>query len=287
MPCRIVWLQVSRSTRKLFGRRYRHRSRNRGHNDVRHMRGPAADAKHGNMRRQRQYRGIRIGVEQVFEGDLPRHNHREGYATLVLAGSFTEASFSGCHRARPGDVLLHGAFDCHANYGRSRQPLQLLRLPWFDDACEGRYHVSDPDLLVRISERDPRGSLVLLRQMMVPMVDAALHWTEALALTLAQRPRQRIEDWSEENRMSPEAVSRGFRRAFGVPPGHFRLESMTRNAWRTLRAERRPLTAIAHDHGFADLAHMSRSVRAFTGAAPSAWRAFDQSGSSHPESLRA
>ncbi len=249
------------------------------------MRGPNAEANHGNMRRQRQYRGIRIGVEQVFEGDLSRHNHRDGYATLVLAGAFTEASFSGRHRARPGDVLLHGAFDCHANYGRSRQPLQLLRLPWRCDACEGHYRVRDPDLLVRVSERDLRESLALLRQMMAPVADTALHWTEALARTLVQRPRLRIEDWSEENHMTPEAVSRGFRRAFGVTPGHFRLESMTRNAWRTLRAEQRPLTAIAQDQGFADLAHMSRSVRAFTGAAPSAWRGFDQSGSSHLESL--
>jgi AraC-like DNA-binding protein len=34
-----------------------------------------------------------------------------------------------------------------------------------------------------------------------------------------------------------------------------------------------PLTGLAYDHGFADLAHMTRSVSALTGRPPSAWRA--------------
>jgi hypothetical protein len=42
------------------------------------------------------YRAIRYGVETLASGiALPRHRHTLGYATVVLAGVFEEASFSG------------------------------------------------------------------------------------------------------------------------------------------------------------------------------------------------
>ena len=54
-------------------------------------------------------------------------------------------------------------------------------------------------------------------------------------------------------------MSRGFHEAFGVTPVLFRLEARTRRAWRALAGSERSLTAIAHEQGFADRAHMSRS----------------------------
>jgi transcriptional regulator GlxA family with amidase domain len=57
-----------------------------------------------------------------------------------------------------------------------------------------------------------------------------------------------------------------------VSPKLFRLEARTRRAWRALTGSALSLTSIAHEQGFADLAHMSRSVCGFTGFPPSRWR---------------
>lgn len=62
------------------------------------------------------FRQIRVGVERMARAsDLPRHRHREGYANVVLAGSFVEAGFWGVAEVTPGDVIAHAAFECHQN----------------------------------------------------------------------------------------------------------------------------------------------------------------------------
>lgn len=68
-------------------------------------------------------------------------------------------------------------------------------------------------------------------------------------------------------------MSRGFRRHFGTSPKLYRLEARSRRAWQKILRSAQTLTSIAHECGFADLAHLSRSVRALTGASPSTWRA--------------
>src|ERR1700678_3809143 len=101
------------------------------------------------MFRPHLYRSVRPGVERLPGSTCrPRHRHLEGYATVVLAGTFTETSFAGRMPAVPGDVLLHGRFDCHMDVGHSRRSLQILRLPWLNDAVEGHFRTPDPEQIV-------------------------------------------------------------------------------------------------------------------------------------------
>jgi AraC-like DNA-binding protein len=223
------------------------------------------------------YRSIPTGVERLPAGIcLPRHRHREGYANVVLTGSFTEASFAGRFQVQPGHVLLHGAFDCHANDSVGARGPQILRLPWLRDDVEGAFRVADADALAALAERDPIAATAELERMLIPIPPAGLHWTEALAAALRADPGLRISEWSERRGMAPETVSRGFARAFGTTPRQFRLEVRTRLAWRRIVSSPASLTTIAHQTGFADQAHMTRSVRQFTGQAPSTWRARGQ-----------
>ena len=68
-----------------------------------------------------------------------------------------------------------------------------------------------------------------------------------------------------------EHLSRGFGRVFGVTPQRFRLETRARAALADLSGPA-TLAEVAALHGFADQAHMTRSVRDLTGATPGAWK---------------
>ena len=217
-------------------------------------------------------RSVRWGTETVPTGDHHRHYHREAYATVVLAGRFVETAFAGRSPVEPGDVLLHAAFDAHADVGGSPLGPTILRLPWFAAGCEGRFRIADPDALARLAERDPVVARDLLAREMVPVAAARSDWVEQLANDILNGPVESITRWAEENRLAPETVSRGFAKAFEVSPKLFRLETRTRAAWRAIVGGRDSLTGIAHQQGFADLAHMSRSVRVMTGASPRYWR---------------
>lgn len=228
------------------------------------------------MPAQRNYdRPPGAGVDK-FPADavLPRHRHLHGYASVVLAGTFTEASFRGLMPAKPGDVLLHGRFDSHCDYGQGgAHKVQLLRLPWVYDHIEGHFCVSDPDELVRVAEGDPWVAMEMLARKIRPARVRDPHWTDVLATALRSDGPLSLREWAERTGVRPEALSRGFRRYFGTSPKLYRLEARSRRAWQKVVRSTQTLTTIAHECGFADLAHLSRSVRALTGAPPSAWRA--------------
>ena len=220
-------------------------------------------------------------IVDEFRADavLPRHRHRHGYASVILAGRFTEASFCGVAQAEAGDVLLHGRFDCHADYGDGgTNAIQILRLPWGDDEVEGHFRVSDPDALVLIAERDPQAASEALAREIRPVSVIHPHWADILAMELRREDASSLHDWAAGAGVRPEALSRGFGRYFGVSPKRYRLEARSRRGWQKVMRSTQTLTAIAHECGFADLAHLSRSVRALTGAPPSAWRATVKSG---------
>jgi AraC-like DNA-binding protein len=225
------------------------------------------------MARRHSYRSVEYGRERLPPGlVLPRHRHTAGYATVVLGGRFIEASFAGRAAARAGDVLLHARFDCHSNSGERASGLHILRLPWLDDDLEGQFLVRDVDAIARIAERDPHEASEALRASLERPACDGRDWPEALADALARDPSLSLRGWALEEGLAPETVSRGFRQAFGVSPKLFRLEVRARRAWNLVVRSEKPLTRIAHDLAFADLAHMSRSVSIFTGRPPSAWR---------------
>jgi AraC-like DNA-binding protein len=210
-------------------------------------------------------------------GEAPsRHLHRSSYASVILSGSFVEAGFCGRVNVQPGDVLLHGRFDCHANTTTCSRSVTILSLPWRDDWAEGHFHVVDPDLLVRLAEQDPRESMNALAESVQPVCSASRHWTGQLASDLQTTVNISLRRWAGALGVRPEAISRGFYREFGVSPKQYRLESRTRSAWRELLLSPKTLTTIAHDSGFSDLAHLSRSVRSLTGYSPSVWRSWSR-----------
>jgi len=204
---------------------------------------------------------------------LRRHRHERGYACIVLAGSYEEAGDCGRHRVRAGDVICHNPFDAHCDHmsAAGAVTLNITLSDWSEfpaDLCR----VPDPDAIVRVAERDAEAARALLLASLQPVRCAALDWPDLLADDMRRHPHLCLSDWAEERGLAPATVSRGFRRVYDVSCAAFRAQLRGRRAWRALVHGVQPLSVIAQESGFADQAHMTRSVYALTGRLPSHWR---------------
>jgi AraC-like DNA-binding protein len=206
---------------------------------------------------------------------MPRHRHFEAYAIVVVEGSFEQTNYAGRMIARSGDLLVQPTLDCHANVMIS-PGARVLRLAWpFEQGVGGIHSLRDLDALVRLAERDHAAAAqAALREVSAVGLRRGCirDWPDLLAADLAGSQSTGIIEWSDARGLARETVSRGFSKAFDVSPAAFRTELRARQAWLRSVTTRERLADIALDTGFADQAHMTRSVRAMTGAPPRAWR---------------
>jgi AraC-like DNA-binding protein len=203
---------------------------------------------------------------------LPRHCHREAFAAVVLSGTYVEAGDRGRVRVGAGDVVLHGRYeshwDCFAVDGA-----EVLVLPYVDASTHsGIARIEDPDAVARMAERDLSQAARHLAAHLRPAATVDEDWPDRLARQLRADPDLAIHEWAEEIGLSPGSVSRGFRRVYGLAPVTFRARMRALRALALLDCPR-PLADIAASCGFADQAHLSRSIRQLTGYPPRAWRA--------------
>jgi AraC-like DNA-binding protein len=191
---------------------------------------------------------------------------------VVLRGTYEECGARGQFRVGPGEVLLHGAFEAHLDRFayRGAHILNLVGTDLIPAISVGR--VADADALVRTAERDPRAAVRQLHEQLRPLEPTTADWPAALARDLLRDPACRLEAWARAHGLAAETVSRGFRQVFGVTPMRFRAEVRTHRAIGLLAGGAAPLASVAAEAGFADQAHMSRAVKAVTGAPPGAWR---------------
>ena len=203
---------------------------------------------------------------------MPRHRHAEPYMAIVVEGGYQEAGDGGRLDARPGDTLLHAAFDAHRDAFLPRGA-RVLNLPLDCAATSGFGAIDDVDAIVRLAERDPwlasRHALVSMTQGAALLGD----WPDLLARALRDDPDLAISDWAERMGLSPASVSRGFSRAYGVSPKRYRIEARARQAVQRLRSWPGSLADLAGKLGFSDQAHMSRAVAAIAGLTPALLRA--------------
>ena len=203
---------------------------------------------------------------------LPRHCHREAFAAVVLSGTYVEAGDRGRVRVGAGDVVLHGRYeshlDCFAAHGAD-----VLVLPYVDTGTHGGIaRIADPDAAARMAERDIAQAARHVAAHLQPAAAAEEDWPDQLARRLRADPDLVLHEWADEVGLSPESVSRGFRRVYDLAPVTFRARMRALRALALLDCAR-PLADVAASCGFADQAHLSRSIRQLTGYSPKAWRA--------------
>ena len=202
---------------------------------------------------------------------LARHRHAEPYVAVVLEGSYLEAGDGGRVRAGPGTVIAHPALSAHRDDFGAAGAI-VLNLPAVA-SVRGAGSIADPDVLARAAERDLGEAAALLGDGFRPGVETPDDWPDRLAEALVRDPDLAIGAWAEATGLDPASVSRGFARAYGVSPKRFRLEARAQRAARALPAWTGSIAMLAHEHGFADQAHLARAIRAIAGAAPRALRA--------------
>jgi AraC-like DNA-binding protein len=200
-------------------------------------------------------------------GRMERHRHAHAYAALVLSGGYVEAGDRGRFRARPGQVLIHGAWESHMD-AFSGSGAVVLNLPFADEVSFGAARIADPDAVARAAGRDLDEAVQLFREGLAPLDVALDDWPDQLAAALRRDPDIGLEAWAAAAGLAPETLSRGFRRAFGATPRRYRAEQRALRAARALQRRDDPPAALAAELGFADQAHMSRAVAALTGLSP-------------------
>jgi AraC-like DNA-binding protein len=204
---------------------------------------------------------------------LKRHVHAEPYAALVLSGGYEEAGDHGRFLVNAGDAIFHDAFEAHLDrFWKQGATVLNLRLAPAGCCATGVGRVADPDLVVRVAESDRSAAANLLLSIAVRRTPQLADWPDELAAILMECPTLKLSEWGEEKGIAPWTISRGFAQVFGVSPEAFRARVRARKAWKAVQGTAAPLAAIAAELGFADQAHMTRSVKELTGLPPQAWR---------------
>lgn len=212
-----------------------------------------------------------IGRHEAGER-LARHRHIEGYIAVVLDGGFEESGDDGRFAASAGTVVVHGMYDAHQDRFAAKGA-RVLNLPALPGLTPGAGSVADPDAVARLAERDPTAAAELVRESFQEGAALAADWPDLLAVALRDDRHVPLAEWADAMRLNPASVSRGFARAYGVSPKRFHLEARTRRAALALGQWHGGLAAFAADHGFADQAHLTRSIAALTGHSPARLRA--------------
>jgi AraC-like DNA-binding protein len=200
---------------------------------------------------------------------MTRHLHTHGYLALVLSGSYVEAGDRGRFRVEPGHVLVHRPFESHQDeFSRQGATVLNFALPeGFPEIDLGR--VDDADLVARLAARDPDEAVQSLRATLHPLSVRLNDWPDSLAMALATEPGLNLANWADDIGIAPGSLSRGFKQAYGVSPKRFRHEQRTLQALRRLPDWTGSLAELAAETGFADQAHLTRSVVHMTGRPPS------------------
>lgn len=203
-----------------------------------------------------------------------RHCHDDAFVAVVLEGGYQEAGDEGRWNVRPGDALIHHAYESHLDRVEARGARVLvLDLPTRLAATSVvRGHVADPDSLVRLAERDGRAASTLFGEMFVADAPTALDWPDMLADDLRRLAPFALADWADDKGVRPETLSRGFRSAYGCTPKSYRADVRARAAFAAARLGCEPFADIAHRLNFTDQAHMTHAVAGLTGATPGWWR---------------
>ena len=237
--------------------------------------------------------------------------HADTAIAAVMEGSFQYRAQAGSAVLVPGALLLGNAgscFECGHEHAQGDRCLAFHFTPAFFESIaagvpgvrKARFSCASmpptSELIGLIAEaevaRDERDSAAL-EELATRLAGAALT-VSADGVTSARRPSmrderritmavRRIEAQADERlglnalareaAMSPYHFLRTFRQVTGMTPHQYVLHTRLQHAAQRLRASADPVSMIALEAGFNDLATFNRRFRRLIGVTPSAFRA--------------
>lgn len=242
-------------------------------------------ALHGREVARRELGSWRLSVTRYeSESAIPLHTHESPYATVVVRGGYEEVSDGRRLHCVKGSIVVHRSGERHAD--RFAGATTCLNIHG------GRFSMSGlipPPVAVEIASK--------LRREFLQPDDVSPQIVEALMLELDALSRRGTEEdrvpfWLREIRgrletsfreplavtalaetagVHPTHLARSFRRHYGMTVGEMIRERRIDLARKWL-GERRSLSEIACELGFADQSHFTRVFRKATGTTPAAYR---------------
>ena len=203
---------------------------------------------------------------------LRTHRHDGAYAALVVDGSHVEMSADGPVECMPGTLVLHPRWHAHGNrFGSVGAKVVNLDL---DGAFTGEglrvLRVHDAKDALEVFTRAPHRLGELVAACRTAPTPTLQPWQHAFLRELEDGGLG-IATLAQRAGVSLAHASRTFVKSHGMAPQLLRRELRCRRALRLL-ADGMPLADIATASGFADQAHLTRTLRAATGAPPSRLR---------------
>jgi len=203
---------------------------------------------------------------------LRTHRHDGAYAALVIDGSHVEMSADGPIDCVPGTLVLHPRWHAHGNrFGNVGAKVVNLDL---DGGITGDalrvLRVHDAKDALAVFTRAPHRLAELIAACNAAPASTLHPWQRAFLREL-EHGEQDIALLAQAAGVSLAHASRTFVKSHGMSPQLLRRELRCRRALRLL-ADGMALVDIATTTGFADQAHLTRTLRATTGAPPSQLR---------------
>ena len=232
---------------------------------------------------------------------LPEHGHDAPFFTLVLRGSYVESAGSHARQCERGAVIFHDR-ESHTNeVGRAGTASFNVEL----DPELWRELIGRLGVLSTVGGRVLRGdvewaAMRVWREFQQPDTAKTLAMEEAIVLLgettfrahargefephrrldrcvayLDAHPLEphRLADVARIAAVHPMHLAKLFRRRFGCSMGEFVRRRRIAWACRRLAHGDSTITAVAHEAGFADHAHFTRTFVRLTGCTPKWYRA--------------
>jgi len=175
---------------------------------------------------KREQGGLLQMWQTIRSSVFDRHSHNYAYAAIVLSGDYEEAGDHGRFKVETGDTVLHERFEAHINRFSSSGAVVLnLALPAGTSFLPGLATIADPDLIVRVAEKNQVQAARLLLSSIAQREPNCEDWPDELASALIANPSLSLSRWSESKGLMPWAVSRGFMQVFSISPAAFRART--------------------------------------------------------------
>ena len=245
-------------------------------------------------------------TEYAPRARIPRHEHDCAYVCFVRQGGFSERYGRRRRECGPQTLAFHPPGEEHLEHIHDTRVLSFnIELPpgWIERVTG----VPDATGALAAFEDEPGGRLswlaaALFREFRSP-APSPFVLEESIATLLAEaagesapRPgagasspgwledvRERVHeefatpadlaDLAATAGVHPVHLAQSFRRRFGVPVGEYRRRRQIGRACRALAGADDPLAEVGAAAGFFDQAHLTRTMKRYTGFTPARYRA--------------